>query len=92
MAEVDNRGVLPTDTTQFFEQMDGELLGWAHPAERLREALEQDHLRLHAQPVRTLEDAGFAAYAVARRALCAGLLRRPPGADRGTAGLTGPIS
>jgi EAL domain-containing protein (putative c-di-GMP-specific phosphodiesterase class I) len=41
----------PGDSTQFIEQMDGQLLGWDQPAARLREALDYDHFRLYAQPV-----------------------------------------
>jgi hypothetical protein len=47
MAENDQ----PGETTVFLEKMDGELLGWAHPAAHLREALDRDQFRLYAQPV-----------------------------------------
>ena len=43
--------------------MDGQLLGWEHPAARLREALEYDHFRLYAQPVVALGCAGGTAFA-----------------------------
>ncbi len=50
-----------SDTGQFIQKMDGELLGWEQPATRLREALEYDHFRLYAQPVLSLaEPAGVA--------------------------------
>lgn len=42
------------DTGQFLEAMDGQLLGWEHPAARLREALDYDHFRLYAQPILAL--------------------------------------
>ena len=48
-------------TTQFIEKMDGELLGWEHPATRLKEALEYDHFRLFAQPILALPRPGEAA-------------------------------
>jgi EAL domain-containing protein (putative c-di-GMP-specific phosphodiesterase class I) len=51
MAENDQ----PGETTVFLEKMDGELLGWAHPAAHLREALDHDHFRLYAQPVVALQ-------------------------------------
>jgi len=47
MSEKDKLG----DTGQFIQKMDGQLLGWEHPAARLREALEYDHFRLYAQPI-----------------------------------------
>ena len=39
------------DTSAFIKAMDGQLLGWEHPAARLREALDYDHFRLYAQPI-----------------------------------------
>jgi EAL domain-containing protein (putative c-di-GMP-specific phosphodiesterase class I) len=53
----------PGDSTQFIEQMDGQLLGWDQPATRLREALEYDHFRLYAQPILTLAEPGGLAMA-----------------------------
>ncbi len=53
----------PGETTQFIEKMDAELLGWAHPAERLRAALDHDHFRLHAQPIVALAPPGGVAMA-----------------------------
>ena len=54
----DNPGEKPADkpgeTTQFIQQMDGQLLGWDQPAARLREALDYDHFRLYAQPIVSL--------------------------------------
>jgi len=47
----------PGETTQFLQKMDGELLGWEHPAARLREALDYDHFRLYAQKVVALKAA-----------------------------------
>jgi len=47
MPEKDTLG----DTGQFIRKMDGQLLGWEHPAARLREALDYDHFRLYAQAV-----------------------------------------
>jgi EAL domain-containing protein (putative c-di-GMP-specific phosphodiesterase class I) len=41
----------PGETTLFIQKMDGELLGWDHPAARLREALDGEDLVLWAQPV-----------------------------------------
>jgi len=41
----------PGETTQFIQKMDAELLGWEDPAAHLREALDQDHLCLYAQPI-----------------------------------------
>ena len=43
-----------SDTGQFIQKMDGQLLGWDQPAARLREALEYDHFRLYAQPIMAL--------------------------------------
>src|SRR6185369_12148597 len=43
------------ETTQFIKQMDGVLLGWEQPLVRLRQALDQDHFALFAQPVRALD-------------------------------------
>jgi EAL domain-containing protein (putative c-di-GMP-specific phosphodiesterase class I) len=40
-----------SDTGRFIAKMDGELVGWEHPAARLREALDYDHFRLYAQPI-----------------------------------------
>lgn len=48
---------LPGESAQFIEEMDGRLLGWEHPATRLREALEYDHFRLYAQPILALDGA-----------------------------------
>ena len=53
----------PGDTTEFIEQMDGQLLGWDQPAARLREALDYDHFRLYAQPVVRLAAPGGIAMA-----------------------------
>jgi len=53
----------PGETTQFIEKMDAELLGWAHPAERLREALDHDQFRLYAQPIVALAGSGGIAMA-----------------------------
>lgn len=53
----------PGETTQFIEKMDAELLGWAHPAERLREALDHDQFRLYAQPIVALTGSGGIAMA-----------------------------
>ena len=53
----------PGETTQFIEKMDAELLGWAHPAERLREALDHDQFRLYAQPIVALAPPGGIAMA-----------------------------
>jgi len=47
MAEAD----APGETTLFIQKMDGELLGWDRPAERLRQALDCDDLVLWGQPV-----------------------------------------
>ena len=44
----------PGETTQFLDKMDGQLLGWEHPASRLREALEYDHFCLYGQQVVSL--------------------------------------
>lgn len=43
-----------SDTGQFIQKMDGQLLGWEQPAARLREALAYDHFRLYAQPIMAL--------------------------------------
>jgi len=51
------------DTGAFLQRMDGLLLGWEHPAARLREALEYDHFRLYGQPVLALAGAGGVAFA-----------------------------
>ncbi|MGH8764818.1 MAG: EAL domain-containing protein [Burkholderiales bacterium] len=51
------------ETTQFIKQMDGQLLGWDQPAERLRDALDHDQFQLEAQPVRELAGAGGVAFA-----------------------------
>ena len=51
------------DDTGFLDAMDGQLLGWEHPAARLREALDYDHFRLYAQPVISLTGAGGIAFA-----------------------------
>ncbi len=59
MSEKDKLSV----TGQFIETMDGELLGWEHPATRLREALEYDHFRLYAQPIIALGQDGAIAMA-----------------------------
>ena len=61
MAEKDQ----PGETTQFLEKMDGELLGWEHPAARLREALDYDHFRLYAQKVVALQPSAAAPGGVA---------------------------
>jgi EAL domain-containing protein (putative c-di-GMP-specific phosphodiesterase class I) len=39
------------ETDRFIQTMDGQLLGWDHPAARLREALDYDQLRLYAQAI-----------------------------------------
>src|SRR5258706_2648847 len=46
------------DTGTFLRRMDGQLLGWEHPAARLREALDYDHFRLYGQPVLSLTQEG----------------------------------
>ena len=51
------------DSGAFLRRMDGQLVGWEHPAARLREALDYDHFRLFGQPVLALTDAGGAAFA-----------------------------
>jgi len=48
-------GNAPGETTLFIQKMDGELLGWDRPAERLRQALDGDDLVLWGQPVVRLE-------------------------------------
>jgi EAL domain-containing protein (putative c-di-GMP-specific phosphodiesterase class I) len=53
----------PGDTSEFIEQMDGQLLGWKQPAARLREALDYDHFRLYAQPIVRLAAPGGIAMA-----------------------------
>lgn len=53
----------PGEETQFIQRMDAELLGWAHPAERLREALDHDQFRLEAQPIVALSPPGLIAMA-----------------------------
>lgn len=50
----------PGETTVFLDRMEGELLGWDQPAARLKEALEYDHFRLYAQPIRRAEGAAEA--------------------------------
>lgn len=52
-----------SDTGQFLQKMDGQLLGWENPATRLREALDYDHFRLYAQPVVALAPPGSTAFA-----------------------------
>jgi EAL domain-containing protein (putative c-di-GMP-specific phosphodiesterase class I) len=54
--EIDDSGI-------FLRKMDGQLLGWEHPAARLREALDFDHFRLYAQPVVSLAGEGGTAFA-----------------------------
>ena len=54
-----------SDTGQFIQKMDGQLLGWEHPAARLREALEYDHFRLYAQPVVALQQENAAPEGIA---------------------------
>ena len=44
-----------SESGQFIRTMDGQLLGWEHPAERLREALDHDHFRLYAQQIVALQ-------------------------------------
>ena len=51
------------DTGNFLRVMDGRLLGWEHPAARLREALDYDHFRLYGQPVLSLAAEGGVAFA-----------------------------
>jgi EAL domain-containing protein (putative c-di-GMP-specific phosphodiesterase class I) len=50
--ETNNNNEAPGETTVFLNRMEGELLGWDQPAARLKEALEYDHFRLYAQPIR----------------------------------------
>lgn len=50
------------DTGSFLRRMDGQLLGWEHPAARLREALDYDHFRLYGQPVLALGGDGGPAF------------------------------
>ena len=52
-----------SDTGEFIQKMDGQLLGWDQPATRLREALEYDHFRLYAQPILALTPPGGIAMA-----------------------------
>ncbi len=52
-----------SDTGQFIQKMDGQLLGWEQPAKRMREALEYDHFRLYAQPIVALAPPGGIAMA-----------------------------
>jgi len=52
-----------SDTGQFIQKMDGQLLGWEQPAARLREALDYDHFRLYAQPIVALPAPGGIALA-----------------------------
>jgi len=67
------------DTGSFLRRMDGMLLGWDHPAARLREALDYDHFRLYGQPVHAAGEGGpaFAEVLVRLREEEARLL--PPG-------------
>jgi len=67
------------DSGAFLLRMDGQLLGWEHPAARLREALDYDHFRLFGQPVLALADrsTAFAEVLVRLREEEARLL--PPG-------------
>ncbi len=51
------------DDTGFLRAMDGQLLGWEHPAARLREALDYDHFRLYVQTVICLTAQGGPAFA-----------------------------
>lgn len=46
------------DSGAFLRRMDGQLLGWEHPAARLREALDYDHFRLYGQPVAAAGEGG----------------------------------
>lgn len=55
----------PGEQTQFLRQMESELLGWDHPAQRLREALEQDHLCLYVQPIVSLRQEDPSARSIA---------------------------
>lgn len=55
----------PGEETQFLQQMEGELLGWDHPAQRLREALEKDHLCLYVQPIVSLRQEDPSARSIA---------------------------
>ena len=48
------------DSGAFLLKMDGQLLGWEHPAARLREALDYDHFRLYGQPVVSAAEGGAA--------------------------------
>lgn len=52
-----------SETGQFIQKMDGQLLGWDQPAARLREALDYDHFRLYAQPILALAPPGGVAMA-----------------------------
>ena len=52
-----------SDSGQFIQKMDGQLLGWEQPAARLREALDYDHFRLYAQPIMALAAPGGMAMA-----------------------------
>jgi len=45
------------DVDPQLQKMDEELAGWDEPAQRLREALEQDELALYCQPIAALEGA-----------------------------------
>jgi len=47
-----------SDDAPSMEEMDAGLSGWEHPAARLREALDQDHLCLFAQPIVSLAAGG----------------------------------
>lgn len=57
VAGENNNNDAPGETTVFLNRMEGELLGWDQPAARLKEALEYDHFRLYAQPIRRTEGA-----------------------------------
>jgi EAL domain-containing protein (putative c-di-GMP-specific phosphodiesterase class I) len=48
----------PGDSPQFIRQMDASLAGWEQPEAHLREALDQDHLCLFAQPIVSLAVGG----------------------------------
>jgi EAL domain-containing protein (putative c-di-GMP-specific phosphodiesterase class I) len=51
------------EEAQFLQEMDGELVGWDQPEQRLQEALEQDHLCLYYQPIVSLAGQGSIAMA-----------------------------
>ena len=54
-----------SESGKFIQTMDGQLLGWEHPAARLREALDYGHFRLYAQLVVALQEEAAAPGGVA---------------------------